>query len=107
MRMNRVLFYFDRHGRRQVNIGRPLIPFRLMTNLGDWCLVDADYNCLAGNVAALCSKYSMELGRRFAFRDQKNGTFKITVTSGKVKHRATKSETSHAKSNGSGSKLSA
>lgn len=85
--MPRVDCFFDRFGNRHHNTGRPRIPFRLMKSAGDWCEVDRGPDCLAGNVAALCSAYSHQLGRRFTFRDMKNGVFRITVTTEKVARR--------------------
>lgn len=82
--MPRVEVFYDRLGGRHQNTERPLIPFRLMTKVGDWCSMNRGPKCLAGNVASLCSTYSKELGRRFHFQDLKNGRFKITVTHGKV-----------------------
>lgn len=82
--MPRVDCFFESSGKRHYNTGRPRIPFRLMTRVGDWCEVDRGPTCLAGNVAGLCSAYSHQLGRRFTFKDMKNGVFRITVTSEKV-----------------------
>ena len=85
MRMPRVTTYFDKTGRPHPNTDRRLIPFHLMTEPGDWCEVEQSKFCLAGNVASMCSLYSIQLGRRFKFKDLNNGIYKITVTTDKVK----------------------
>jgi hypothetical protein len=85
MTMPRVEVFYDQSGKAHRNTGRPLIPFHLMTKVGDWCLMKRGPECLAGNVAGLCSKYSRQLGRRFHFQDLKNSSFRITVTNEVVK----------------------
>ena len=77
--MPRVCFFYDEDGREQYNTDRPAIPFNLMKYAGDWCEVERGPDCLAGNVANLCSAYSRKLGRRFKFKDLNNGVFLITV----------------------------
>lgn len=84
-RMPRVYTYYDRNGRGHHNLDRLRIPFRLMEHVGDWCEVEAGPTCLAGNVTTLCSIYSQKLGRRFKFKDMKDGTFRITVMATPVK----------------------
>jgi hypothetical protein len=84
MTMPRVEAFYERSGKKHYNTGRLRIPFRLMTSAGDWCEVEQGPKSLAGNVAGLCSLYSMQLKRRFEFRDMKNGTFRITVTDERV-----------------------
>jgi hypothetical protein len=81
MTMPRVDAFYDKSGKRHYNTGRPCIPFRLMTKVGDWCEMERGPRCLAGNVAALCSSYSAQLGRRFSFSDMKNGWFRVTLVS--------------------------
>lgn len=85
MRMPRIYTYYDRNGRGHHNIDRLRVPFRLMKNPGDWCEVEEGPTCLAGNLASLCSAYSHKLGRRFRFRDMKNGMYRITVTADPIK----------------------
>jgi hypothetical protein len=77
--MPRVPFWYTKEGRERYNTDRPLIPFELMKNIGDWCEVERGPKCLAGNVAGLCSKYSLKLGRRFQFKDRGDGVFLIKV----------------------------
>ena len=79
-RMPRVQTYHDQFGSPHDNTGPHLIPFTLMTHVGDWCEVKRGPSCLAGNVASICSAYSLKLGRRFKFRDLGDGTYRITVT---------------------------
>lgn len=85
MRMPRVYTYYDRSGRGYHNTDKLRIPFRLMENFGDWCEVEEGPTCLAGNVSALCSLYSHKLGRRFKFKDMKNGIYRITVLADPIK----------------------
>ena len=85
MRMPRIYTYYDRNGRGYHNTDRLLVPFRLMTKPGDWCEIEEGPTCLAGNLASLCSVYSHKLGRRFKFRDMKNGMYRITVTADPIK----------------------
>lgn len=92
-RMPRVYTYFDQAGRGRNNLDKLLIPFRHMTHVGDWCEMEAGPACLAGNVAAVCSSYSKQLGRRFKFSDIKNGKFRVTVTSAPVSGRVTSAVT--------------
>ena len=82
--MPRVTTFRDKDGRLHYNFSRLTIPFRLMTNVGDWCEVERGPECLAGNVASLCSQYSHMLGRRFKFKDAGNGVFLIKVVNDPV-----------------------
>lgn len=93
MAMPRVYTYYDRNGRGKHNTDRLLVPFRLMTEIGDWCELFEGPECLAGNVAGLCSLYSRKLGRRFRFRDMKDGTYRITVAAQPVRAAKTKKAT--------------
>lgn len=85
MTMPRVSIFHTHDGRERYNTARAVIPFTLMKNPGDWCEVERGPDCLAGNVATLCSVYSRKLGRRFRFKDMNNGLFRITTMSQPVK----------------------
>lgn len=78
--MPRVYTFYDRNGVGHHNLDKLLIPFRLMKNPGDWCELFEGPECLSGNVAAMCSIYSQKLGRRFKFKNMKDGTYRITVS---------------------------
>lgn len=97
MRMPRIYTYYDRSGRGYDNTDRLRVPFRLMKNPGDWCEVERGPTCLAGNLASLCSAYSHKLGRRFKFRDMKNGMYRITVTTDPIKPKKPKQPAGYAK----------
>lgn len=79
LRIPRVYTYYDSRGYGWPNIEKLRVPFRLMTNVGDWCEMEESSMCIAGNVASLCSYYSKLLGRRFSFSDMKNGMYRIKV----------------------------
>jgi len=82
--MPRVCCFYEAGGRERYNTGRTTIPFSLMGNVGDWCHVEQGTDCLAGNVASLCSINSHKYGRRFEFKDLNNGLFLIKVTRDEV-----------------------
>lgn len=100
MRMPRIYTYYDRSGRGYPNTDRLRVPFRLMVNPGDWCEVEAGPTCLAGNVTSLCSAYSLKLGRRFTFKDMKDGMYRITVSSKPVAPKKPKRKPSRASVSG-------
>ena len=66
--MNRVEHYFDRDGGIHANTGRASAPFRQMLKQGDWFEMLPSECRNPASLAVQCSKYSLELGRRFEFR---------------------------------------